>query len=209
MTQITANRKYILIAVTAVIIIVAAASAWWFDKYFLSIAAKMEQPLLEQKDGTMQAQGSSAVLPSFSGDTMPVKIFYPSENKLFFKQLSIQNNQLPVKKAETLITEYLKELQGDLKTTKLLGVYKDRENILYIDLSDSFSKNFPGGAEQEYYLLKSLYDTVASNIPGTADIKLLIEGKEIDSIGGHFYSLYPLKEIFEDGQQPPAENKVN
>jgi len=191
------NRKYILIAVASVLIIVAAASAWLIDKYFLKYAAKNDT-LSEQKD--LQTQGTSAPFPSLTEDSIAVRIFYPSDNNISFEQQSIQNNPLPVKVAETLITEYLKRLDGELKNTKLLGVYKDRENILYIDLSDSFSKNFHGGAEQEYYLLKSLYDTVISNVNGITDIKLLIEGKETESIGGHFFSLYPLKEIFENSQ---------
>ena len=201
----TVNRKYILIAVASVLIIVAAASAWWLNRYFFNTAAKKEAPLFEQKEGA----GTFAVFPSLPDDTIAVRIFYPSDNNISFEQKSVQNNPLPVKMAETLITEYLKKLDGELKTTKLLGVYKDRENILYIDLSDSFSKNFYGGAKQEYYLLKSLYDTVVSNITGTTDVKLLIEGKETESIGGHFYSFYPLREIFEDSQQPQAQNKPN
>jgi len=201
----TANKKYILIAVISVLGILAAASAWWLDRYFFNTAAKMEAPLFEQKEGA----GTFAAFPSLSGDTITVRIFYPSDNNIAFEQISVPNNPLPVKMAETLVTEYLKRLGGELKTTKLLGVYKDRENILYIDLSDSFSKNFSGGAKQEYYLLKSLYDTVVSNITGTTDIKLLLEGKETESIGGHFYSFYPLKEFFEDSQQPQAENKPN
>ena len=121
------------------------------------------------------------------------------------QEKKIHGSPLPVKMAEAVVAEYLKGLKEGLRDTKLLGVYRDRGNIFYIDLSDEFRRNFSGDAGQEFYLLKSLFETVTANIAGTEDVKVLIEGKEIESIGGHISSFYPLKEtVKEDSRQTAA-----
>lgn len=134
-------------------------------------------------------------------DTIQVRIYYPLENKIVFKDIGIIFESLTVKKAGTLIREYLKYLQGELGKTKILGIYKSQENLLYIDFSSDFKRGFSGNASDEYNLLKSLYQTIRENIPEIKDVKILIEGKEVDSIGGHFNTLYSLEQILEKGVQ--------
>lgn len=68
---------------------------------------------------------------------------------------------------------------------RLLDLYMDREGIVYIDLSNEIIKNFRGDAIEEYNLISGLYNTIKKAVPTISSIKLLIEGKEIESIGGH------------------------
>jgi hypothetical protein len=99
-----------------------------------------------------------------------------------------------VKLAESILQEYFRGFKSDLKNTVVRGVYEDRNKVLYVDLSDEFRRNFSGDARYEYYLLKSLYQTLITNISEISDVKLLVEGREIESIGGHMLTLVPLKE---------------
>jgi hypothetical protein len=68
------------------------------------------------------------------------------------------------------------------------------DGIAYISLSEDFKRNFHGDVPDEFLLLKSLYETVISNVQ-VDNIKLLIDGKEADSIGGHFPVDRPLKQL--------------
>lgn len=68
---------------------------------------------------------------------------------------------------------------------KLKNIYFGRDSILYIDLSDEFRRNFQGNAIQEYMLLKAFHRSLMKNVYQVKGIKLLLEGKEVDSIGGH------------------------
>ena len=86
----------------------------------------------------------------------------------------------------------MSSIPGD---SRLLGVYKDTDQILYVDLSDEFRRNFQGDVYTEFFLLKGLYESLISNVPDIQDVKVLIEGKEIETLGGHLYLLYPLKDI--------------
>ena len=186
----TAKKKYIIAMVS---LLIAAIAGWLITGYYyMSTSERTPRiPLIELKDS------QKAILPENTlgkeANSVTVKIFLPSEEGMTVEDRKILTSSLPVIFAEGLVNEYLKGLQGGLEETKLIAVYQDRANIFYIDLSDDFRRNFSGDVRQEYYLLKSLYSTVIGNIMGAEDVKILIEGKEIESIGGHFYSLYPLK----------------
>jgi spore germination protein GerM len=96
--------------------------------------------------------------------------------------------------------EYLKGPAGGKATSlpknaRLLGVYKGADRILYIDISGEFRRNFQGDAFAEFLLLKSLYESLISNVEDIQDVKVLIEGKEAETLGGHLYLVYPLKDI--------------
>ncbi len=185
------NKKNI-IAVVVLLLFIAVLSGWLFTKYYYIPSGKNNSPLIELKEDTPQNQAAFGI----NGEAMiAVKIFYPSEDGVTPEDRTIPHKPLPVVMADVVIEEYLKGLKEGLKDAKLLGVYRDRNNVLYLDLSDEFRRNFYGDARQEYYLLKSLFDTAVTNVAGTEDVRLLIEGKEIESIGGHFSILYGLRGI--------------
>lgn len=197
----TKNRKFIPIAIA--ILLAVALSGWLTAKYYLFTDKKADNLLVELKDNATEGLEISMA----SGENIAtVKIFYPSEEEMIVEERAIQSQPLPVLMAEEVITEYLQGLESGsfvskgLSDTKILGVYMDKVGILYIDLSDEIRRNFSGDVRQEYYLLKSLFKTVITNIAAVNDVKLLVEGKEVESIGGHFYSLYPLKKIFNEQQ---------
>ncbi|MBF0559607.1 MAG: GerMN domain-containing protein [Nitrospirae bacterium] len=192
------EKKYYLIAL--VVMLLAAAAGWFVTQQYLSPTRQFQTPLIELK-GDATAGGA---LPSpMSDDGVTVKIFLPSADGIKVDERRIQNNPIPVAMAEALTAEYLKGLKDEIKDVKLLGVYRDKRSIIYIDVSDEFRKNFSGDIKQEYALLKSLYQTITVNIPGTEDVRLLVDGKEIESLGGHFNALYPLGNTVRDELQQP------
>ena len=102
--------------------------------------------------------------------------------------------------ADATVEEYLKgprDKEGSVipKDTKILGIYRGADKILYINLSDEFRRNFQGDVMAEFLLLKGLYESLISNIDDIQDVKVLVEGKELETLGGHLYLRYPLKEM--------------
>lgn len=186
------NKKVIVSA--AILLCIALVAGWLFTRYYNLPARQADNPLIEMKEAIpgSHEQGMGAE------DMVVIRISYPSKDGIVTGEKVVQKKLLPVLMAETVLAEYLSGLKGGLEETKLLGVYRDSNNIFYIDLSDEFRRNFSGDVMQEFYLLKSLFDTVITNIAGTVDVRLLIEGREIESIGGHLYVLYGLKETVAD-----------
>ncbi|HYA32232.1 MAG TPA: GerMN domain-containing protein, partial [Thermodesulfovibrionales bacterium] len=133
-----------------------------------------------------------------SEDSSFIRVYYPSEGRLIMEERRVkrQASLLPI--TEEIAKEFLKGPSGAAESnvpvgTKLLGVYAGNDGILYVDFSDEFRRNFQGDALSEFLLLKGLYDSIISNVTGVDDVKVLVEGKEIESIGGHLFALYPLK----------------
>jgi hypothetical protein len=175
-------------ALITVILISAVLAGWLTSRYFFS---SQEKPLLE--DSSKQGNQDLSIMTS-SEIKVPVTIFYPGEAGLVKEEKTLAGGSLPVKLAESVLQEYFKGLKNGLNKTLVRGVYEDRNKILYVDLSDEFRRNFSGEARYEYYLLKSFYQTLVTNVSEVRDVKILIEGREIDSIGGHMLAIMPLRE---------------
>jgi spore germination protein GerM len=133
-------------------------------------------------------------------DLFTLKIYYPLGNQLEIEERRLQRRTTQIAVAEAIVEEFLKGPAG-IKTpempkdVRLLGIYFDENKILYVDLSDEFRRNFQGDALTEFLLLKGLYESLSSNLGNIEDVKVLIEGAERETLGGHFYLSFPLKEM--------------
>lgn len=125
-----------------------------------------------------------------------LKIYLPSSNSLLTKEIYLQKESSEIKNIEKTLESFLSELPSPLKETKILGIYRDKEDTVYIDLSKNFA--IPQTLQEEYFLLKSFYKTLKENFSWIKDIKILVEGKEIESISGHISITSSLKEAVEE-----------
>jgi hypothetical protein len=135
-----------------------------------------------------------------SGEYFVLRLYYPVDNQIQIEERKPPRTQGHMAIAEAVIGEYLKGPTGDKPSAmpgnaRLLGVYKGADRILYVDISGEFRRNFQGDAYTEFLLLKSLYESIISNVEDIQDVKVLIEGKEVETLGGHLYLFSPLKDI--------------
>ena len=175
------------IAIVLIILILAGLAGWLTSRYFFA----GEKPLVE--DAARQGR-QDFEMPPAAEIKVPVTLYYPGDTGLIKEEKTLAGSSVPVKLAESILQEYFKGFKSNMKNTVVRGVYEDRNKMMYVDLSDEFRRNASGDARYEYYLLKSLYQTLVTNISGVGDVKLLIEGREIESVGGHMLTRVPLKE---------------
>jgi hypothetical protein len=96
--------------------------------------------------------------------------------------------------AEDIIKKYLKSFE-----VRLLDLYMDKEGVIYIDLGDELKKNFRGDASEELNIIVGLYKTIEQAVPGFTALKILMEGHETSTLGGHIDVSKPIgKEIAEN-----------
>lgn len=98
------------------------------------------------------------------------------------------------------VRELVKALLDGSKT-KLVNTFPQKTVLQNIKIEDgkravvSFNKNLirnhPRGSTSEMATIYSLTNTVTANIPSIKDVRLLVEGKEIESIGGHIDTRHP------------------
>lgn len=133
-------------------------------------------------------------------DLFSLRIYYPVSNHLQIEERRLPRRTGQIAIAEATVEEFLKGPAGSAasnipKDVKLIGLYKGADRILYVNLSDEFRRNFQGDVTTEFLLLKGLYESLISNVEDIQDVKVLIEGKEAETLGGHLYLLHPLKDI--------------
>jgi len=181
------NRKLWMTLI--VLLFLAGAVGSYF---FMRNSAKTEK----------QTSSSAAQSPVMEpADISLLRIYQPLNSGLEMTERKIPKRISNTAIAEAVIEEFFKPAAADggsaiPQNVKLLGLYKDEGLILYIDLSDEVRRNFQGDAMSEYLLLKSLYESLVSNVQDFQDCRILIEGKEVETLGGHFYLKHALKNTF-------------
>ena len=82
--------------------------------------------------------------------------------------------------AEDTIRKHMKPYK-----VRLLDLYMDKEGTVYIDFGDELKKNFMGDALKELSIIGGLYKGIKAAVPGFKALKILVEGRESESFGGH------------------------
>jgi spore germination protein GerM len=76
--------------------------------------------------------------------------------------------------------------------TRLLAAYMVGDTA-YLDFSREIVDPSTGSTAGEYILVASLVNTVCSNFENVEAVRILVEGEEVESLGGHLLISGPLK----------------
>ena len=105
--------------------------------------------------------------------------------------------------AEDIIKKYMYSYG-----VKVLDLYMDKKGIIYADFGDELRKKFSGDAFEEYQIIAGLYRRIKANIPNFKLLKILIDGKEIESFGGHLDISEPISEAIEQSSGSEIEGTI-
>lgn len=75
--------------------------------------------------------------------------------------------------------------------TRLNAVFVEG-NTAYVDLSSEMAQNQSGGTSQEFLSVYAIVDTLTA-FPGIEQVKILIDGKETQTLCGHIDISEPLR----------------
>jgi len=73
----------------------------------------------------------------------------------------------------------------------LENIVIDEKKIAYISFDKALVQRHPGGSASEMATIYSLTNSLIKNIPDIKKVKILVAGKEIESIKGHINTRYP------------------
>jgi hypothetical protein len=160
--------------------------------YFFLYSFDQNEKVLSDESAELKPEGFE--------DLYTLRIFYPIFTRLHMTEKKLPRRTKQIAIAEAVIEEYFKGFgNGKIshlpRNVKLLGLYRGLDDILYIDLSDALRTNFQGDALSEYLLLKGLYESLISNLRDFDNFKILVEGRELETLGGHFFLKYTLKDL--------------
>jgi hypothetical protein len=121
-----------------------------------------------------------------------VTLYFSDANERF---LAPEKRQIPKEKdtagqAQELVKALLQGSKTQLVNT--FPAHTDLQNVkieagrkAYVSFNKSFVKNHPKGSTSEMATIYSLTNTLTANLPDLKEVTLLVDGKELSSIGGH------------------------
>jgi len=150
--------------------------------------------------GWLHAPDKGAQLPEGLDpeDALTLNLFYPLEGKVALEQRLVPRVTGTRDIAAVAVREFLAGPSGEVPSfvpdaVELMGIYLGQDMVLYMDFSSAMTLNFKGDAVAEFLLLRSLYKTLKANAPGVKGYRVLVDAREVDTIGGHVYILSGLE----------------
>jgi hypothetical protein len=128
-----------------------------------------------------------------------IKIFYPIGGKIEIFEKRLPGVFSQIKLAEVLIKEYI-EISSEMDTgvmpegTKILNIFLSSDGILYLNFNKTLRSRFRADILDEYMFLRSLFDTMISNL-NINDVVILVNNREVETLGGHFLINQSLKKV--------------
>lgn len=166
--------------------IVAVGGVYLFGIYSDMLGPGDEFSVGERTQSIESESRSRAI----SGDYTVLKLYYPVGGRLVREERSVPRVTSVREIASAVVNEFLSGPSGGNRgaippEAGLSGVYYGNDLVLYIDFNDALRRNFEGNAEAEYFLLKALNMSLMSNVFQVEGVKVLVDGRELDSLGGH------------------------
>jgi cytoskeletal protein RodZ len=146
-------------------------------------------------------------------DKQEVTLFFSDANERFLvpEKRFISREKEPDEQAAEMVKALIAGSKTGLvgtfpEKTELQSVKMEGGDMLIVSFRESLAANHPGGSAAEMATIYSLTNTLTVNIPAIKRVKILIEGKERESLKGHI----GLKNPFTINQEliaPPAPPK--
>jgi len=117
---------------------------------------------------------------------------------LMSEQRVISHSGDSVDYARSIVEALIKGPQNSLvrtiaASTKLRAIYIIPDGACYVDLSQAVEKDHPGGCNTELLTIYSVVNSLILNVPEIKRVKLLIDGKEVQTLAGHIDLVFPLE----------------
>ncbi len=183
------------VAVMLVISLGAGFYAWRMHKNANTPAAAGKQPLPPPAAGPTE-QATLYVADDSSGTlrAMPIRISLPAGRQERAEEL-----------LRSLLDVYLSKASPHVlgAGSEIRGVYLVDPGLVVIDLNAAFANTHRSGVLTEELTIASLVGSLRANIPGITQVRILVDGKERETLAGHAdltqaYDLSAMNQLISD-----------
>ena len=133
-----------------------------------------------------------ALPPVTPKQNLTLNFYYadPYSEKLAAEPRTVQVQKNTKQTIEAAINEFMKGPKGDLVNTIppgsiLKDIRVDREGTVWVNFSSHLSQSHPGGSSAEIMTVYSIVNTILLNFNEVKKVRILIEGKRVDTLAGH------------------------
>lgn len=162
---------------------------------FLLFIDRSHKPIIKN---TINKISINADKEMTSGET-PVFLYFGDRKKpyLVSEERLLSHSENPVDFSRAIIHALIKGSQNSMvrtisADTLLRTLYITKNKTAYADFSQEIRENHPGGSQMEYLTIYSIVNSLVLNVPEIENVKILIEGREFETLAGHIDIRYPL-----------------
>lgn len=160
--------------------------------YLRSLAKRIFFELPLHSEESAETRLHEAALQPGTGPDVIAVLYFPSlsERKLVAETRPIkwaQSDEDRVRQVVLALTEGSLHGMGHplSASTVVRAVFLDAEGTAYIDFSKDSLNGFNPGIESEYLTVYSIVDSITANMPSIKRVKMLVQGQEVETLGGH------------------------
>ena len=188
------NKKSTSVGWLVVLALLAFAAAAGVA-YFVMQGGQDGPP--RSSEQTAKGRPSAVVTEEQTGRTVTVYVPEVSENEMYLVPSTRRTDaegSAPEVALKVLVDESAKSGSPLPRNTRLLSPVKVTNGVATVNFSKEFIGNFSGGSTQEALTLNSIAHTLVDNSGGKIrSVRILVEGKTADTLGGHFDLTEPVE----------------
>ena len=169
------------VAVIALVLIAAGAGGYW---WFRASGMPKPSPVQQEEAGPV----APAVKPI---EQYTATLYVPAEGNLAAAVASVRREFDPQLLAREAAAAVFASDRGGksavLKDLKLRALYLDAAGTAYLDLAPVVpgQKDIRASVQEELLAVYSLVNTVAQNVPEVHQVRILLDGREAQTLAGH------------------------
>ena len=171
------------------LIVLGVVAAGVFYLRVLSRRIFVETPRAEQEARTTLGE---VALQSPASSTQTVVLYFPSydQGKLAAEVRRMSWAPDDVDRIREILLALIEgSHQGHNRavsaSANVRAVFLTRDGAAYVDFSSEALNDFAPGIESETLAVYSIVDSLAANIPAVKQVKITVQGQEVDTLDGH------------------------
>ena len=142
--------------------------------------------------GEARVQLKESILESAPGEPQTVSLFFPVPGEGMLRREDrtltlVSATSDRVRQILMALREGSREgLEGAIPAeTEIRAVYLAPDGIAYVDFDETFERAVSPGIRSETLTIYAIVNTLAVNLPSIQQVRILLEGREAETLAGH------------------------
>ncbi|MGH9320170.1 MAG: GerMN domain-containing protein [Vicinamibacteria bacterium] len=184
------KSRTVLVAAGVAIALIALAvwGTMWILRQPLESPEERAVSEASEDEGLPGSEGATGeTAPSAESGRVQVKLYVLGGSG---RELGIETEEIPYspslqQQAKEVVRLLLRRSGAIPRGVQLRELFITSQGVAYVDLSQELVTNHPGGSSAEELTVFSLSQTLIANFPVVQRAKILVEGREIQTLAGH------------------------